>query len=143
MSEIADLLACLARRNITVSFKKLPPSTAESTLPFQILITNLAHYFKGLPTIGSTQTSTRSYSSKSSSSSSSSEGSKTSIQVSIKPAIGVFWESVAHHRILVDFLDFPHNFSEDTNERQVSLLKSKIAGPSESLIVKITESGIS
>jgi hypothetical protein len=62
--------------------------------------------------------------------------------MSIKPALGEYWETIAHHKVLMDFPDYPHNFAADTGERIISLFASKTAEPSESKIVKITEFGV-
>lgn len=66
--------------------------------------------------------------------------------VGIKPALGAYWESVAHHKVLMDFVDHPHDINADTSElieRQISLLSSKHFESTTGKLLHITNIGVS
>lgn len=62
----------------------------------------------------------------------------------VKPALGKRWTSVAHHKILVDFIDTPHRFEADCKEvnRTLSMMYSIATAASFPKNIKITDQGV-
>lgn len=65
--------------------------------------------------------------------------------ITVKPALGAYWGNVAHHKVLIDFIDYPHDINTDLElvERKISLLISKNFKPKIGQHLRITESGVS
>jgi hypothetical protein len=63
---------------------------------------------------------------------------------SIKPALGSLWATVPHHKVLMNFIDNPHDFERDLDgiDREISLFRSKYAAPTAPKAIKITDTGV-
>lgn len=73
------------------------------------------------------------------------ETSNLAVKFKLEPAMGEFWESVAHHKILVNFND-PHrrfNLPVFPVTRQISLFNSKTENSTEPKIITISNCGVS
>lgn len=62
----------------------------------------------------------------------------------VYPALGKCWQSVAQHKVLVNFTSYPYVLANDTKgaERRISLFYSKTAATTKPIRIKITDQGI-
>lgn len=108
----------------------------------QILVTNLGYNRDGF-SVPATQSSTPEANECPSSSSEATKGRAENL-VGVKPALGAYWNNVAHHKVLIDFTDHPHDFNTDLGaiERRISLHSSVNFPSTSGRLVQITDLGV-
>lgn len=63
----------------------------------------------------------------------------------LRPALGKYWSRFADHKVLIDFVDYPHKFDLEIEgtERLISLFASKSSlAPTEVKRIQIFNHGI-
>lgn len=72
-------------------------------------------------------------------------GAEVGTRLELKPALGQFWSRFADHKVLIDFVDSPHQFNLEIEgaERLISLLASKSSlAPTKAKCIQIFQHGI-
>lgn len=113
---------------------------------FQVLVTNLALTIKNNFLNSQTKPAKTQSLSESFSETLADEGDEEATKrANVKPALGSFWHSIAHHKILINFFEGKQSADADLEEinREVSLFQSKYSRPSQANPVTITSKGVS
>jgi hypothetical protein len=111
-----------------------------------VLVTNLALTIRNSFLNSQTPLSKAQSSSESCSETLGNEGNEESTKrAAVKPALGAYWYSAAHHKILINFLEGKQSADADLEEinREVSLFQSHFSKPSQPIPVTITSKGVS